>query len=143
MMKSHLPVYLPATSEMYGVKEQSPEFYQGCPLTIAIPVCLPDPTNWEVTAILKSDLNSSFPDWLGSNNTGVTLSINQVTITITESNSKHILPGIYHLTLIGNRLNELNNSKILFNDTISIIQSAADSYAHRQFPSNQSNNSNG
>ena len=124
-----LPNYLPTTNEMYGGKQEARQYDQGTDINIK--VLLDDnvnPNEWYLFAVLKKDLNDDKITWNGTDHDGIETTGKTTNIRITSADSSHIKDGIYYLAIKGTNKQDLKHTKILFQDIISIVKTAADNY---------------
>lgn len=128
-----LPVFLPGYLQQYGVKTENPKHYQGDKLIINFP--LPDANTYVLRAYLVASLDSNEVIWAGTINNGIEIVQNSININI--KSAPEIPSGVYYLSVIGSKINNIEGWETLINETITITPSAASPYPTTQDMRNQ------
>lgn len=128
---SDLPNYLPGNPEMYGVRQQADQYFQGVDIIIEASLVenqsKVDYNDYSLKAVLKADLDSPTVVWYGYPNYGVFFNNGKVQINIPANITRQLPAGVFYLTIIGKSKTNVNHLAVLFNKTISIVLSAASS----------------
>ena len=102
-----IPQYLFGLPPMYGVKQESLKFSQATDIFFQLDLsdCQLTLSEYNLSAILKSDMESDWILWKGTlENGGLTLAEGSYFINLKHSNSNNLLPaGTYYLSLVGER----------------------------------------
>ena len=124
-----LPNYLPGLPEMYGIKQESPQFDQG--VDINLPVTLKEndiavaPANYILTAYLKVDIDVPPIAWTGTIDNGIVVSGSAVSIAIPKTVTSTLLSGIYHLAILGTLVADASHSAVLYKTLVVVNQAAS------------------